>query len=296
MRAMDGMSLLVTGATGQVALPLVCSLAKSNEVWAAARFSSAEARERLEAAGARCVPLDLAGDDLDALPDRVDHVLNFAVSRSNDFDADLRTNAEALGLLMQRYQDAHSVLHCSSTAVYQPKGRDPHKETDPLGDNHRVMFPTYSIVKIAAEAVARTCARLYQLPTVIARLNVPYGGNGGWPFFHLLMMKQGMAIPVHADGSVYNPIHEDDITAMLPAMLAAASVPATIVNWGGDEAVSIEEWCTYLGEIAGAEPRFEPTDATLESVTVDLSKMHELVGHTHVHWKDGLRAMAEAHI
>jgi UDP-glucuronate 4-epimerase len=68
-------------------------------------------------------------------------------------------------------------------------------------------------------------------------------------------------------------------------------VPATIVNWGGDEAVSIEEWCTYLGELAGLQPRFEPTDATIESVSVDLSKKHELAGNTRVHWKDALRQM-----
>ena len=40
-----------------------------------------------------------------------------------------------------------------------------------------------------------------------------------------------------------------------PRMLAAASVPATIVNWGGDEEVSIEEWCEYLAELAGVEAR-----------------------------------------
>ena len=34
----------------------------------------------------------------------------------------------------------------------------------------------------------------------------------------------------------------------------AASVPATIVNWAGDEPVSAQEWCAYLGELVGIEP------------------------------------------
>ena len=43
---------------------------------------------------------------------------------------------------------------------------------------------TYSIAKIAAEAVARYGARRFELPTTIARLTVPYGDNGGWPAIH----------------------------------------------------------------------------------------------------------------
>ena len=57
---------------------------------------------------------------------------------------------------MQHCRTRPAFLHCSSTAVYQPAGPHPLAETDPLGDNHRVMMPTYSIAKIAAEVVART--------------------------------------------------------------------------------------------------------------------------------------------
>ena len=61
----------------------------------------------------------------------------------------------------------------------------------------------------------------------IARLSVPYGDNGGWPWYHLLMMKAGVEIPIHPDPpGTFNPIHEDDIVAMVPRLLEAASVPA----------------------------------------------------------------------
>ena len=104
-------------------------------------------------------------------------------------------------------------------------------------------------------------------------------------------MKNGSAIPVHVDApSVYHPLHERDILRMLPAFLESASVPATVVNWGGSTAVSIEEWCTYLAELTGLEARFDPTEHTIDSVQLDLTKMHEIAGRTEVDWKQGMRA------
>jgi UDP-glucuronate 4-epimerase len=295
-------SIVVTGATGQVGEPVAVAMARAGHtVYGVARFRDAAATARLEAAGVRCVPADLSvpGADLAAagLPAAVDYVLNFAVARMPSFDKAMVANAEATGLLMSHCRHAKAVLHCSSTAVYAPRadGR-PLTEADPLGENnHRVMFPTYVLAKVASEAVARTMARVLDLPTVVARLNVPYGDNGGWPLFHLLMMRQGTPIPVGRGGpSRYNPIHEDDIVAMVPALLDAATVPATVVNWGGREEVSIQDWCGYLGELTGLTPAFEERDDALESVTVDTTRMRELVGDTTVDWREGMRRMVAA--
>lgn len=289
--------ILITGPTGQVALPIALALAKANDVWGVARFSDASLREQLELAGVTCVVADLATTDFSDLPRDFDYVLNLAVARggNDDFDRDFAANAEAAGLLMARCSGTKAFLHCSSTAVYQHQGPNhPLKETDPLGDNHRVMMPTYSLAKIAAEAVVRTAAREHGVPTTIARLNVPYGNNGGWPYYHLLFMKGGAPIPLHPEKpNLFNPIHEDDFVSQVPALLDAASVPATIVNWAGEPA-SIEEWCAYLGELTGLEPKFEETPDTIGSVTCDTTKMHKLIGKTKVSWRDGIRRMVEA--
>ena len=179
--------------------------------------------------------------------------------------------------------------------MYKPAGHHPLKESDPLGDNHRNILPTYSICKIAAESMVKFAARQWNVPTTIARLNVPYGDNGGWPAFHLEMILGGMAIDVHADApSLYNPIHEDDYIETIPRLLAAASAPATIVNWGGSEEASIEDWCTYIGMLVGAEPRFNATENTIPSVRIDTTRMHELIGPTRVGWKEGIRRMVRA--
>jgi UDP-glucuronate 4-epimerase len=293
--SLSGARILVTGATGQVALPVARALAHDNHVIATARFTDDSKRAALEAAGVDCIAVDFARDELDAVPSNVDYVCNFAVVKSNRWEVDLAGNAEAAGLLMAHCRTARGFLHCSSTGVYEAADGVPQRETDPLGDNHRVMMPTYSISKIAAEAVVRTTCRIFGVPTTIARLNVPYGDGGGWPAFHLALMRAGRPVPVHPDGpSRFNPIHDDDIIATLPALLGAASVPATIVNWGGDEETSVEEWCEYLAALAGVEARFDRTVATIGGIPTDNTKRRAIAGPTSVGWKDGMRRMIAA--
>jgi len=293
---LSGEKILITGPTSQVAIPLARELARDgrNEVWGLARFSKQKDRERVEAQGVRPVALDLAVDDLAALPEDFTVVVNFAVVKTGDFDYDLAAGAEGAGRLLAHCRKARAFLHCSSGAVYEYAGRTPHTETSPLGDSHRPLFPTYSIGKIAAESVVRFAAREHGVPTTIARLNVPYGSSGGWPWFHLMMMKGGVEIPLHPDRpNAYNLIHEDDYIAQVPKLLEVASVPATTLNWGG-EVASIEEWCGHLGELTGLEPRFVESEKALGSNVLDLTRMHELIGPAPTPWRDGLRRMVEA--
>ena len=170
-------------------------------------------------------------------------------------------------------------------------------EGDPLGDNHGVwpFLRTYSICKIAAEATALWAADRFELPTTIARLSVPYGDRGGWPAIHLEMMINGSDIPVHVDApSVYHPIHEDDIMAMVPGLLGAAGTPATVVNWGGSQAASIEEWCGYLGELTGLTPTLRPHHRDHRQ-RGDRPHPDARAGRTHpVGWRDGMRRMVAA--
>ncbi|HUH38386.1 MAG TPA: NAD(P)-dependent oxidoreductase [Spongiibacteraceae bacterium] len=290
-----GRKILITGPTGQVAEPIVARLAPQAEVYALARFSKAEDRARIEALGAHTVQADLAdAASLKDCPDDIDYVFNFAVVKSGDFDYDLAANAEGVGNLMMHCRSAKAFMHCSSTAVYEYAGHTPRKESDPLGDNHRVMFPTYSIAKIAAETVCRFVAHQTGLPTTIARLSVPYGDNGGWPYLHLKMMQQGMPIDVHPDRpNGYNLLHVDDYFEKLPYLLGAATPAVTTVNFGGSQCVSIEEWCTYIGELTGLVPEFRDNPKMFGNLAIDTTRMHELIGETRVDWKAGIRAMIE---
>jgi nucleoside-diphosphate-sugar epimerase len=288
-----GNKILITGPTGQVAMPVAKALAVDNEVWGIARFTDDAARDSLEKAGVRCEKVNLAGGDFTGIPPDFDYVINLAVAKSGRWDKDLAANAESVGLLMVHCQGAKAFLHCSSAAVYDPPDDEPRTERTVLGDNHKPLFPTYSISKIAGEVVARTMARALGLPTTIARLNVPYGDNGGWPFYHMEMVRSGVAVPVPPGGDAYyHPIHEDDVIATIPKLLEAATVPATTVNWCGDQQVSIQQWCSYLGSLVGRKPMFEVSAQALRGNPTDTTLMHELVGGTTVDWRDGMRRMA----
>jgi UDP-glucuronate 4-epimerase len=287
--------ILITGPTGQVATPITLSLAAGNEVWGAARFKDAGARATLEAAGVQCVPIDLAAGDFSNLPSDFDYVLNLAVAKSGRWDKDMAVNAESVGLLMQHCRSAKAFLHCSSTAVYDPPDREPRAENAALGDNHKNLFPTYSISKIAGEAVVRTMARALGLPTTIARLNVPYGDNGGWPFWQMETILAGQPVAVPPGGPAeYNPIHADDLIAQLPGLLEAAAVPATVVNWAGAERVSIQEWCGYLASLVGQPVEFVEDPSALAGVPCDVTRLHALVAPAQVSWKDGMRRLVQA--
>lgn len=293
---LTGAKILVTGPTGQVALPVVAHFAKTADVYALARFGKQADRDRIEALGARVLAADLSDKGaLAAIPDDFDYVLNFAVVKSGNFDYDLAANGEGVGNLMTRCSRARAVLHMSSAGVYEYQGHEPRRESDPLGDNHRAMFPTYSISKIAAETVCRFVARQHGIPTTIARLSVPYGDNGGWMYYHMLMMQQGIAIDIHPDRpNLYNPIHVDDYIEKIPYLLGAATPEVTTTNFGGSQPASIEEWCAYIGELTGFVPVFNETTRAFGSLCIDTTRMHELIGATRVGWREGIRRQLQA--
>src|ERR1700710_1746694 len=161
---MRGSKILITGPTGQVAVPIARALAADNEVWGIARFTDTAAREGLEQAGIRCHTVNLAAGDFSGVPTDFEYVLNLAVAKSGRWDKDLAANAESVGLLMAHCRGAKAFLHCSSAGVYHPPDDEPRNEHTALGDNHKSMLPTYSISKIAGEVVARSMARALGVP------------------------------------------------------------------------------------------------------------------------------------
>jgi UDP-glucuronate 4-epimerase len=294
----SGAKILVTGVTGTVAGPVARALAGDNDVWGVARFSDADARRDLEDAGVTCVPFDFMQPDFTDLPDDFRHVLHFGVVRgldALDFAGHIAGNAEVGGLILAHCRGAESFLHCSSTSVYL-QSSELLRESAPLADNHRNRNPTYSISKIAAEAVIRSAARTFGVPTVIARLNVPYGDNGGMPARYLDLVVAGEPVPVHPSGpAVFTPIHEDDIVAGVPALLAAAEIPPVTVNWAGPQPVSVEEWCEFMAAELGRPVRFVYSEAAIQRVACDTTRYQQLVDCTHtVDWRDGMRRMVRA--
>ena len=292
--------ILITGPAGQIAEPLTRALAADNEVWGIARFSDPESRPRVESYGVTTRAIDLGRGDFGDLPRDFTYVLHLAADQAGglDYDRALRNNAEGTGLLLEHCRTAKAALVMSTFSVYKPSDDPEHvyTETDPLGDVNSTYAPTYSMSKIAQEGVARACARAYNIPVVIARMNASYGVNGGLPANHLAAAVAGQPVVTRWDPCVYSPIHEDDIFEQTEPLLAAASVPATVVNWCGDEPVSVQEWTALFGEVLGRDIEVQVGDfpGTQKSAIGDITKRLGLTGPCKVPWRDGMRHMVEA--
>jgi nucleoside-diphosphate-sugar epimerase len=297
MASLQGEKILVTGPAGQIAFPLAASLAADNEVWGVARFSEEGSRQRVEDAGVRTMALDLAEGDYSGLPSDFTVLLHLAAYQGPELNYDhaIRVNAEATGLIMQHCREARAALVMSTQSVYRPNEDHAHvfAETDPLGEVNASHAPTYAISKIAQEAVARTTARLLHLPVVIGRMNVSYGPNGGLPMHHVRAILAGHHVPARWDPYIYSPIHQDDINGQVGDLINAATVPGTIVNWAGDEAVTVQEWAAYLGELLGrpAEVTVTATAGTQRGSHADVTKRRSITGPCTVNWRDGFRTL-----
>jgi len=297
---LSGEKILVTGPAGQIAFPLVRTLAADNEVWGIARFGDPEKRAKVEALGVTTRRCDLATGDFTEVPADFTYVVHLAAYQEPglDYDEALRQNAEATGLLLAHCRKAKAALVMSTHSVYEPHPDPLHvyAETDPLGDVHSSMSPPYSVSKIAQEAVARTCARQFDLPVVIARMNASYGDNGGLPTYHLDAIMAGQPVTTRWDPCPYSIIHEDDINTQVAALLDAAAVPALVVNFAGDEAVSVQEWCAYFEELTDRTAQVDvvETPGTLRGSIASNERRLAATGPCTVTWREGLRRAYDA--
>jgi len=290
---LDGQKILITGATGKIAFPIARALAKRNEVWGAARFSKQGDRDKLAAAGVTPLQLDIFNGSLAGVPDDFTHVFHAAVDPgTGDWRRCVETNADRSGKLLYHCRKARGFVYCSTGSIYKYQGQRPLTEADGPGVPQRA---NYSFSKIAGEALCTWIAEQFRIPLTIIRICSTYGPEGGAPADRLEMMLQGRPIPLHPEKpNNYNPIYEDDYVELGIRAMEVAALPPIVVNWSGSETVSAEDYCAYMGELVGVRPQFEYTTAAHTPLWPDVTYMHEILGRTRVHWRDGLRRMIEA--
>jgi nucleoside-diphosphate-sugar epimerase len=293
---LEGEKILITGPAGRIAFGIAKMLASANQVWGIARFSDPAVRAEIEALGVTTRAIDLGEPDFGDLPSDFTYLLHIAADFGEDYERGLRVNAEGTGMLLSHCRAAKAALVMSTLTVYKPHPDPFHafREDDPIGDQLLPNPQPYSIVKIAEEAVARYCAREFELPVTIARMGSAYGDRGGLPLWHLQAIAASSPLVLRWDPLPYSPIHYDDINAQVEALLSAASVPATIVNWSGDIPVTAQEWSAYFGELLGVEVdmRTQVVPGASVGSVGDNTKRVSITGPCTVDWRAGFRDMA----
>ena len=277
----SGEKILITGASGLVGQPIARSLAEHNEVWGIARFQQAgdrsienyrpatggdperalTARDSLEAAGITTRSIDLGSGEFGDLPNDFTYVLHLSWLRADldHLEAAMRTNVEGPGLLLQHCRSAKAALVMSGMGIYSPSD-DPfhaYTETDAIGRGATAYAPTSPASKMGVESVARFCARAFDLPIVITRLNTCFSGPISFPGMHIAAVLKGQTMTAPSDPNIHTPIHTDDMVDQLEALLDAASTPALITNWCGDVDVSAQDWIRVASELSGLPGRIE---------------------------------------
>jgi len=297
---LSGKKILITGASGLVGRAVAESLVQRNEVWCLGRFTDPSVESWLRDRGIRTSHWDMARDSLDRYPDDFTHIMHAAVDRGtgDDFEDALTINSVAAGRLMTHCRRAEAFLYLSTGAVYAPSQPSHlHTEADPL-EAKSAWLPTYPVSKLATEGAVRGFAMTLDLPTTIARLNVVYGpyGHGGIPVIFFRQMLDGKPIAIPHVGQHYcSPVHTRDLARQVPGMLTAARCPATVVNWGGDELVGIQNLMSHVSLLTGIRVDFVPSDVTRATVAFDPTYRGALVGNCKVGWRDGVRDALEAH-
>jgi nucleoside-diphosphate-sugar epimerase len=290
---LDGEKILITGATGKIAFPIARALAKRNEVWGAARLGKPEDGDKLTTVGVRPLRLDMSSGDFSAVPDDFTYVFHAAVDPgAGEWRRCVRTNADHSGKLLHHCRKAKGFVYCSTGSIYRYQGHRPLTEADGPGVPDRA---NYSFSKIAGEAVCTWVAEHFKVPLTIIRICSTYGPLGGAPVDRLEMILQRKPIALHPDKpNNFNPIYEDDYVDLGIRAMQVAALPPIVVNWAGSETVSAEEYCAYMGKLVGIPPVFEYTPAAHTALWPDVKYMHEILGRTRIHWRDGFRWMIEA--
>jgi UDP-glucuronate 4-epimerase len=298
---LKGHKILLTGLTGQVGGTFADELAPHNTVYGLARYTRAGSKEHAASKGVIPIVGDFATNELDAVPGDIDYVIHLAANtKPGTAEVGMLQNAEGPGFLMHKCRRAKAFIYVSNNSLYadNPDPMHRYKETDHVGGDSP-HSPNYGPTKLAGEGVVRFLCRLYDLPTLIARLNVSYGSvydDGGLPGGILESLLAGRPIRLaKSRTTTMSPINEYDMVEHLDHFIRAAAVPAVVVNWGGDEGVAIEEMARYMAGLIGVEPKFDFTDeAVIPNRITDPTFGRSIGMQWPTKWKDGIRAMIAA--
>ena len=301
---LSGEKILVTGVAGLGPFPIASMLAKNNEVWGLARFGDAATRRKVEAAGIRAFSADLGSGQFDGLPNNFTYLLHFAWRRAElaQLEDAIRVNVEGSGLILQHCRKAKAALVISSMGVYSTN-EDPmytYTETDPIGRGSTPYAATSPATKVGLEGVARFCARAFNLPVTIARLNTVFGIadhlSGNYHARLIQSVRAGESFPVPGDPNPHSPLHTDDMQSQVEALLGEAGVPALTTNWCGDEVVTTQNAAKQIERLSGlpAMLKIVKTPGAPQGNAANPTRRRSITGPCNVSFSAGLERLYHA--
>ncbi len=277
MGIIEGGRVLVTGATGLIGAAVTEYLAADNEVFALARFSSPESRQRAELVGAQPIVADVRAIGPDDIPANLDYVIHAGAATAGTSERSridtFETNVQATGRLMRLVRSVKGFVYCSSGSVYAYQGQRPLREDDPFGLHNGI--ENYSASKIAAESLVEFLSREEQIPATTVRIFTVYGPAGGSITSRVDLVERGQPIPVYPGGpNQHSPMHVDDAVEKMAVAATLASVPPLVVNFGGSETSSVQEYTKLAADLLGRDVTFRESASAYYPIWADVERMH----------------------
>jgi hypothetical protein len=114
-------------------------------------------------------------------------------------------------------------------------------------------------------------------------------------FFARVLSGEPIWLPLDGSDVPCSPISTEDVAGFLPGLWDVASTSTTIVNLAGDEATSVTEFMSFLGERAGRTVDFVRDERSRASFVSDNTHRKSLLGGCSVNWREGMVAAVESH-
>ena len=264
LRRISG-DVIVLGAGGKMGPSLTTMVRRAadalddhREVIAVSRFSSADAATRLERAGVRVLRAELGSRDAIArLPD-APNVVYMAGQKFGTRDLPSLTwavNTLVPAMVAERYATSRIVAF-STGNVYplSPTTSSGSREGDPL-----TPVGEYANSCVGRERVLEHISRTSGTLMSIVRLN--YAVDLRYGVLVDIAHHVAAGEPVRVDMGYVNVIWQGDANAQAIRSLELAASPPFVVNVTGPERLSVREAAMRLGELLGASPRIEGTEA-----------------------------------
>ncbi len=278
LAAVEG-DILILGVAGKIGVTLARMAkraAPDKRIIGVSRFSEPGVEERLQAAGVETIRCDLldraAVNALPKLPNVIYMAgLKFDAGGREDFLWAMNTLAPAI--CAEAFRDSRIVAF-STIHVYP--------WTNPLHGGVTEASPPlarpgeYANSVVGRERTFQYFSRLHGTPGRLLRFVYAIDPRYGVMQEVAAWVKAGQPVPL-ATGHV-NVMWQGDANAQFLRMLRHCETPASAINIGGPETVSVRQLALRFGELLGVEPVFEGTEAD-SCLLVSCDRANGLLGN-----------------